>query len=54
MVVAALRGALTRHLEELCRLTPEELVAARARRHRLLVGADAPGGGDSPQAIIRG
>jgi acetyl-CoA carboxylase carboxyl transferase alpha subunit len=38
MVVAALRGALTRHLEELCRLTPDQLIAARARRHRLAAG----------------
>src|SRR5437588_7101077 len=38
MVVAALRGALTRHLEELCRMTPDELLASRARRHRLAAG----------------
>ena len=38
LVMAALRGALVRHLEELCRLTPEELLAARARRHRLAAG----------------
>src|SRR3982074_2260894 len=42
MVVAALRGALTRHLEELCRLTPEELIAARARRHRPAPGEQLP------------
>jgi acetyl-CoA carboxylase carboxyl transferase alpha subunit len=38
LVVAALRGALIRNVEELCRLTPEELVAARARRHRAAAG----------------
>ncbi len=38
LVMAALRGALVRHLEELSRLSPDELLAARARRHRLAAG----------------
>lgn len=38
IVIAALRGALLRHLDELCRLDLDELVAARARRHRAAAG----------------
>ena len=38
LVVAALKGALTRHLDELGRMSPEELVTGRSRRHRAAAG----------------
>jgi acetyl-CoA carboxylase carboxyl transferase alpha subunit len=38
LVVAALRGALIRNLDELCMLSPEDLLASRAKRHRLAAG----------------
>lgn len=38
LVVAALKGALLRHLDELARLEPEELIAGRSQRHRAAAG----------------
>jgi acetyl-CoA carboxylase carboxyl transferase subunit alpha len=38
LVVAALKGALARHLDELSRLEPEELISGRAQRHRAAAG----------------